>query len=273
MSMGDIFRGLPLSVDVRWNAPAHQWWNSPMRTRFLCLPLLLLLCVRCGEESQNDVSRGPLEQRSVKVVSLNIAVGAGYTTKWHRDRQALFLSEQDADIIALQEVTIDDLLGDTGRDSLGELATKGTVIYGPAQNWPGGQYGNMLWVSNKHTVLYHRVIVFLDEDDSEENRAAIWALVLLNDGRLAAVLNTHLSVYGEHPAELRKKQLEKIGSLWVDIAIGDFNAKPSEVAPYMGALKMTAPDSIDQIWAREGTGVIVPTDVTDHLHAVVSVLP
>lgn len=225
--------------------------------------LAFILCVGCGQGAPE------ITPRSFKVVSLNIATGAGYVTPWHRDIQAAFLEGLgDLDFVAMQEVLYTDEIGDTASLSLGKLASRGVVLFGAAHESETYRYGNSLWVSERHTVLSTRTVVY-PYDGSEQYRSALVVDVKLQDGRVITLVSTHLSCWG-NLEYLRKVQLETIAAQHADVVIGDFNMSPQAVGSALAPLKNSVGETIDQIWAADSVGSVVPTDVTDHGRAIIS---
>lgn len=239
-----------------------------MRNQILVALAVITTC--CGPEMAVE----PPTPQPFSVLSLNIANGAGFTSEGHRLAQRRFLENHPADLIALQEVDVNLPRSGVIDTAAAVLPSTGTIIYGMAQSFEGGDYGNALWVSSRFTVVSSEVVIFDDAGD-EEPRSAIIATV--TDGVTTLKVGAiHLSVYGPRPLELRTAQLVALNSMGLDVLAGDFNAYPSEVDASVTTNTVRTGTSIDQVRASSrfmGEGQLIATDgASDHRDAAFVVL-
>jgi endonuclease/exonuclease/phosphatase family metal-dependent hydrolase len=235
----------------------------------------------------------------VRFVTFNAANGADdpfYRTAEGRAKQRAFLATLAPDVLALQETDFwTPRVG--GVSTAAEIAPPdGQILHGFADACPeGGYYGLALWVSNRITVeSWGRVELPRDGSEvwppyPETKRVAIFARLLLPDGRRVFVGTSHLTAFGAHPAQLRAEQFAVLANSGADVLLGDFNAAPAEAAEILApkfALAVGMPTdaeerstasarmAVDQIWARGALEEAenVPTDgASDHLFAAVAV--
>lgn len=182
----------------------------------------------------------------IKVITYNIHAGIDTNGSFNLDRIAHIISEENADIVGLNEV--DQCTSRSkGVDQAKYIADKLDYhyVFGKAINYSGGEYGNA-FISKYPIVASKNYRLPIHSLKTREPRAMLECDVNM-DGKLIKVFTTHL---GLEKAE-RELSIEYISNVLQTIdtsvvLLGDFNlvhAKDfEELLPLMNILKDTAED-------------------------------
>ena len=254
-----------------------------MKTKLAALAALLLFLLGCASSPQREPFR-------MRVMTYNIHHGEGIDGKFDLQRIAKLISENKADLVALQEV--DFQTKRTGRrDIASELGalTGMTNVFGPNIDFEGGQYGNA--ILSKFPIV-NATNHHLPQISPNEQRGMLQATFRLPNGAL-----TFCSIHLDHrrPEADRLAGVARLHELLANvptpqIIAGDFNARPESqtyqnMSPgkiYRDAWKdvgagegHTIPSQkpnarIDYIWYRGGRLIptaakVIPSEASDHL--------
>lgn len=193
----------------------------------------------------------------LKILSWNIWVFG------HFDQITSFLKEQNADIIALQEVQEDD----PEREVVKYLADLGyNHVFAPvAKEWGGKVWNDGPAIFSKYPIVGSETFILSEES----SRAAIRADIQLED-KILHVFSTHLVHTHQEPSEIQEHQVENIikelpGERTV--VMGDFNATPDSVGIKRMCEVLVDSDSDPEslpTWSvyKEGCGVCELEDVS-----------
>lgn len=229
-----------------------------MKTNLLLLSLVVLS--GCGSA------------QPVRVMTLNLACGAGYGTVERRNIQNALIAREDPDIAAFQEVDVYAVRSGLNTNTLDDVTTQvqGERIFAKTLNFEAGLYGTGLFVSSRHRVTSHSVVSLYNE--GLEPRVALVTEIDLDTGRHVKVISTHLAAGAPTAAigdRVRNIQRLTLGLMNGDIVLGDFNSGTKDVGHALGdEFKLaTQTEAIDQIWTKDfdTRGLMKPTlGASDH---------
>jgi endonuclease/exonuclease/phosphatase family metal-dependent hydrolase len=178
--------------------------------------LVLTLASGCGAAAKSP--------QQLTVLTYNIHHGEGTDGKLDLERIADVIRRCEPDLVALQEVD-NGTKRTNGVDQAAELGRllKMNVSYGPAMEFQGGRYGNV--ILSRAKAKKSRVIALAGSGGKHEPRC-----VVLNDYDRFLFASTHL----DHVAESsdRPAQAKAIAGAFADekgpaILAGDFNCRPA----------------------------------------------
>lgn len=196
-----------------------------------------------------------------RVMSYNIQHGRGMDGVIDLERIARVIVEEQADVVALQEV--DRFVERSGgRDLLRELSELTGLehfSFGKNIDFQGGDYGNA--VLSRHPITHVENTHLRQRSDGE--RRGVLQIRIDRRGREIAVLNTHLDHRGNEERaysidQIQHEILPRYAAYPVVFA-GDFNETPGgDVHARMTAL-------LDDAWEQsgDGPGYTFPSDVPD----------
>lgn len=197
-------------------------------------------------------------EATFRVMTYNIHHGEGLDGKVDLARIAALIKQEDADIVALQEV--DKGVARTARrDCPAELAalTGMTCVFSNNFHYQGGEYGNAVLTKFqvKHWTNHHYQMLRPNE------QRGILQLTLEVHGRELVFLNTHID-YRSDDSERWKNlsEIEELARQYQDAPIimcGDFNSTPD--SRIHQRLAKTFIDSWQQIGPGEGWTIPVKT--------------
>lgn len=232
-------------------------WRAAFRAALQVIPLLITLIAGCSACE----TRPPA---TLRLASLNMAGGAGpqWSTADCLARQTAFIAELAPDVLALQEVT---------DENLAALPVGGTLFHS----------GEVAVWARAGVALEDRQVIVLDYGAwvdgtfiSEVPRTALSARAVAPD--IAVTLSAaHLSTGArdqsgkDHdPAPIRAMQLDEATVFDPDVVIGDLNAFNKEIEETLGPLGYRAATrgAVDSVWLKSGErGTMEPTQgASDH---------
>ena len=189
------------------------------------ISLFLLLCFLF----QGGIKAQTPERKLLKIISFNIRM-SGEKTGYQPQPFADFISEQQPDLVALQEV--DYKVSRSGnKDFLTELAalTGMFPIFAKAIDTGGGEYG--VGILSKYPVGSSEVEALPFPSGAKEKRVALICHITFPDNFDMKFISTHL----DHSSEaVRSEMVQGLNSKNIlsgnnpVIVCGDFNAKPFE---------------------------------------------
>ncbi len=170
----------------------------------------------------------PSVRHTIRVMTYNIHHGEGTDGKLDLERIAKLIRQQQADIVALQEV--DRGVERTARrDLIVELAalTKMSYAFGKNIDYQGGDYGNA--ILSRFPIVKQQNLHYKMLRPGEQR--GLLQVVLKVEGKQLLLLNTHLDYRGDDAERLKnideiRQILEQYKSLPV-ILCGDFNDTPN----------------------------------------------
>ena len=232
-------------------APSTAFQKSRILALLLSVVLLAVALSGCSS------SRGAVTRQTIRVLTWNIHHAEGIDKKIDVDRIAQLITEEKADIVAIQEV--DRGIERTNKmDIITKLAdmTGMTYAFGKTIDFQGGDYGNAfltrLPIFEERNFLYRK-------SPSGEQRGLL-VLVLGAIGEEVVVANTHFESQGNDSVRIASaKELKSILKGFSSrplILCGDFNDIPT--SPVVTQLKEEYLDA----WEQAGTweGYTFPSD-------------
>ena len=234
---------------------ANAWLSRKSRNdaaRPFSRVVKLLACVMFAlavASPHSGITRPPAAKKTIRVMTYNIHHGEGTDGKIDLGRIAKVILDQQADIVALQEV--DRMVERTARrDLIAELAalTRMNYAFGKNIDYQGGDYGNAILTRFpiiRHQNHHYKMI------RTGEQRGLLEA-VLKVEGKQLLFLNTHLD-YRRDDAE-RLSNVDEINQILEQrkglpvILCGDFNDIPD--SPTHQKVEGTFIDT----WKRAGKG-------------------
>jgi endonuclease/exonuclease/phosphatase family metal-dependent hydrolase len=231
--------------------PAKAFQKSRILALLLSVVLLAVALSGCSS------SRRAAARQTIRVLTWNIHHAEGTDKKIDVDRIAQLITEEKADIVAIQEV--DRGVERTSKiDIITKLAdlTGMTYAFGKTIDFQGGDYGNAfltrLPIFEEKNFLYRNLQI-------GEQRGVL-VLVLGAGGEELVVANTHFESRGNDSARIASanelKSILKGYSSRPLILCGDFNVIPT--SPVVSQLKEEYLDA----WEQAGTweGYTFPSD-------------
>jgi endonuclease/exonuclease/phosphatase family metal-dependent hydrolase len=145
---------------------------------------------------------------------------------------ALFIKEQDPDIVALQEVDCrtsrDRAPNQHGKDFATELGYRTGLLsaYGKTIPYAGGYYG--IAILSKFPLAKVERVYLPKTEKGKEQRAALIADVEYREGEYFTFASTHLDYTNTEERQVQVKKLNEIllEKSYPVIVAGDFNASP-----------------------------------------------
>lgn len=190
-----------------------------MKTTLLLLTLsLTLFSGKAQTSTQQEGSRFPQKERTVRIMSYNIRHGWGMDNKIDFERIGKLINDVQPEVIGLQEV--DSVVNRSGNIDILQLLSEQTgmhATFGYSILHDGGKYGNGV-LSREKPLAVHKISL----PGASEARSAL--VVELSK---YVVINTHLSLKEEERVESAK-----IISEWAKrydkpvFLLGDLNATP-----------------------------------------------
>ena len=204
---------------LRFERLVRRWGMTKIVSSLLA-GFLVVLCFGCSTFTR-------AEPEKMTVLSYNIHHGAGTDGKLDLERIARIIREQQADLVALQEVDV-KARRSGGVDEAAELGrlTGMNVVFGKAMDFEGGGYGQAIlsrWPIKEHAV--HQ----LPQREGREPRILLVTTIENPNGNLVFAC-THLdhqieAVRMEQAAAINRILIQEGKSIPVLLA-GDFNAAP-----------------------------------------------
>lgn len=169
------------------------------------------------------------EDIRLKIMSYNIRM-SGQMTGYAAQPFADFILQQDADIIALQEVDYNTARSNN-KDFLTEIAalTGMFPLFGKAINTGGGEYG--IAVLSKYPITSSVLIPLSAPSGTKEQRAALVCEIAISSSFVLKFASTHLDHSTEAVRMTMAQELNSSKVLYGNLPVllgGDFNAKPTE---------------------------------------------
>jgi endonuclease/exonuclease/phosphatase family metal-dependent hydrolase len=224
----------------------------------LILPLLFPLLFSLAAISGCVFSRSGTTKQTIRVMTWNIHHAEGVDKKIDVDRIAQLITEEKADIVAIQEV---DRGVERSKkiDIITKLAdiTGMTYAFGKTLDYQGGEYGNALLT--RFPIFEERNVLFKKFPETEQR--GVLLLVLGIVGEEIVIANTHFDSQGNDSLRVAGvsdlKSILKGFSPRPTILCGDFNDIPS--SRVVTQLKEEYLDA----WELSGTweGFTFPSDV------------
>lgn len=168
------------------------------------------------------------EAESLKIVCYNIRYGELASL----EEIAAFFNDQEADIVALQEIDVNTnrpgAPHQNGKDFITELGYHSGMLTAYARTiyYSGGYYG--IGILSKYPFTQTRKVLLPMTQGAREQRAMLLADVELPNGKIITFVSTHLD---HSTSDVRSAQVELINQTLMDnpypvIIAGDFNAAP-----------------------------------------------
>lgn len=188
-----------------------------------------MICVLLGPWSFHEAcAEDPIQ---LKVLCYNIHYGQGMDGEYDIPRLAKVISDQQPDIVALQEVDV--AVRRSGQvhqaQKLAEL-TGMKVRFGPTQHYEGGLFGNAVLTNLPIEDVHIQPLPYSESTPEKTTypRAAIAVKVVLPNGKLLKVISTH---FQHNVEEDRVKEATAINRFFPrddlpTILAGDMNATP-----------------------------------------------
>lgn len=242
--------------------PCTRNYNACRFKSALLWICLGLFAAACGASDQGEDTREQLSEAEspvLRVMAYNIQHGRGMDGEIDLERIAAVILDEEADIVALQEVDIGVERSDR-RDiasELAELTGKEHMVFGKNIDHQGGDYGNA--TISRYPIVESANSHF--EMLGVEQRGVLETLIDI-DGWRVLVLNTHLAHRRQDSEErvlyaerTRDEILPRYRSDAVIFA-GDFNDVPHSPVHEVMTSYMTDAWEI----AGEGDGFTIPPD-------------
>ena len=163
----------------------------------------------------------------LRVVTYNIHHGEGMDGEFDLDRIASVINSLDPDLVALQEVDRKtERSGGVDQGALLASLTGMELVYGPAMEYKGGQYGDAIL---SRLPILDSAVHQLPQEDGSEPRVAVEAQVEIKKLGTLVLLSTH---YAHDSATDRLAQARASNLLMAGrevrpaILAGDLNAEP-----------------------------------------------
>lgn len=175
----------------------------------------------CASRQINSPEEAPTDV--LRILAYNVKHGRGMDGAIDLERIARVISEQDPDLVALQE--IDEGCGRSGgvdqARRLGELCSM-TPIFGPFMDYDGGRYGMALLSRLPVEASTNHVL-----PPGREPRTALAARVRLDDGRALVLIGIHLYATEEERLAQAETLLDVCAGEEAPVVLaGDFNSTP-----------------------------------------------
>ncbi|WP_215222585.1 endonuclease/exonuclease/phosphatase family protein [Echinicola shivajiensis] len=188
------------------------------------LPILFFICTSISLQAQQ-------KSDTLTVISYNLRFGERASMR----EFAEFIKEQDADLVALQEVDIKTFRerapNQNGKDFIGELAyyTGMFAAFGKTIDHAGGYYG--IGILSKYPISSVERILLPLTENGKEQRAFMVANIELKHQATISFVSTHLDYTN---TEERQLQVQAINESLTNnqnpvLLCGDFNARPESV--------------------------------------------
>lgn len=297
MGLGALLTGLGDTCRPGWGrtvsaqeSPGRRGRPStrPLRRLLIGVAAAALVVAMPGGASADEADHFVPEARLVdlRVVTYNIAAGAGMDRKFDVERQIEALRALDADIIGLQEVDVHWNARSQWRDLASEIADglDMNVFFGHiydldplAEGQPRREFG--IAILSRYPILYaenHWITRLSTQvpDPRPEPAPGFPEIVVNVNGAQVHVYSTHLDYRGDptvrqmQVADMLRIMSEDQGQR--QILLGDLNARPNapELAPLWGY--------VADAWAlagESGTGYTYPTSAPDRRIDYVTVTP
>jgi endonuclease/exonuclease/phosphatase family metal-dependent hydrolase len=220
----------------------------------LLFPLILFAIAASGCAS----GRGASSRQTVRVMTWNIHHGEGLDKNIDLDRIAERITDEKADIVAIQEV---DRGVERSKkiDMITKLAdiTGMTYAFGKTIDYQGGDFGNAFLT--RFPIFEERSVLFKKSPDAEQRGVLLLVLGII--GEEVVVANTHLDSQGNDSLRVagvnELKSILKGYSSRATIICGDFNDIPS------GRVVTQLKEEYLDAWEQAGTweGFTFPSDV------------
>ena len=159
---------------------------------------------------------------------------------------AAFITEQNPDVVALQEMDCRTFRDRTpkqhGKDFITELGFRTGMLtaYGKTIPYAGGYYG--IGILSKYPLASVERIYLPKTENGKEQRAVLVADVEYREGRYFTFACTHLDYTNTEERQIQVKKLNEVLLTKTNAVIiaGDFNARPNsiEIEDGMSAWKM-----------------------------------
>ncbi len=206
--------------------------------------LFFLLSAGFPSYAQSDVAASREPATQLKVLSYNLRFGELASL----EELAAFISAEDADIVALQEVDCrtyrDRAPKQHGKDFATELAFRTGMIpaYGKTIPHAGGYYG--IAILSKYPLAKVERIYLPKTENGKEQRAVLVADVEYRQGEYLTFACTHLDYTNTEERQVQVKKLNDVllNKPYPVIVAGDFNARPDakEISEGMGEWKVVS---------------------------------
>jgi endonuclease/exonuclease/phosphatase family metal-dependent hydrolase len=194
--------------------------------KFICLFFLMISCKH--HSSLSDAIYAQEQSVRLKVLSYNLRFGELASL----EDLAVFIKQQDPDIVALQEVDCRTRRELTprqhGKDFITELGFRTGMLtaYGKTIPYAGGYYG--IGILSKYPLASVERIYLPKTENGKEQRAILVADVEYKEGQYFTFACTHLDYTN---TEERQNQVKKLNEVLLEklhpvIVAGDFNAYP-----------------------------------------------